>query len=78
KVVSAYKIPVKKINKKSQIQGALKGLFASKGPAFLEVVIPRRTQVLPKLAVNKPIEDQDPALSRPELTSLLTTRQCGQ
>lgn len=74
KVVSAYKIPVKKINKNSQISGALKGVFASLGPAFLEVVIPGRTQVLPKLAVNKPIEEQDPALARPELHSLLKMR----
>ncbi|MBI5873409.1 MAG: thiamine pyrophosphate-binding protein [Candidatus Omnitrophica bacterium] len=75
KVVSAYKIPVKKISKNSQVPGAIKHLFATKGPSFLEVIIPRKTQVLPKLSVNKPIEDQDPALSRPELSSLLTKKQ---
>lgn len=78
KVVSAYKIPVKKISKNSQVSGALKHLFASKGPSFLEVVIPQKTQVLPKLSVNKPIEDQDPALPRPELFSLLTKGRCRQ
>jgi acetolactate synthase-1/2/3 large subunit len=72
KVVSAYKIPVQKISKNSRVSGALKHLFASKGPSFLEVMIPQKTQVLPKLSVNKPIEDQDPALPRQVLRSLLS------
>jgi acetolactate synthase-1/2/3 large subunit len=36
---------------------------------FLEVDIKSETQVMPKLSVNKPIEDQDPLLSRKELQS---------
>ena len=62
KVVSAYKIQVQKITKNSQIQAALKRLFTLKGPCFLEVVIPQNTLVLPKLSVNKPIEEQDSCL----------------
>ena len=38
-------------------------------PMFLEVEIDMKLKVAPKLSVNKPIEDQDPFLSREELKS---------
>ncbi len=68
-VVSAYKIPVNKIRASWEIITALKGLFKNKHPMFLEVNIEPRIQVMPKLAVNKPIEEQEPVLSHDELKS---------
>lgn len=68
-VVSAYKIPVRKISSSAEIAGALRKLFEDGRPMFLEVAIPQSSQVLPKLSVNNPLEDQDPALSRDELRS---------
>ena len=72
KVVSAYGIPVYKLDKNAQTLNTLKSFFSLKGPAFLEVIIPQNTLVLPKLSVNKPIEEQDPALSLEELKSFFT------
>lgn len=68
-VVSAYKVPVNKIVKKSQITKALKILFKDKKPIFLEVKIRRDAKVLPKLLVNRPVEEQDPPLSKDKLKS---------
>jgi acetolactate synthase-1/2/3 large subunit len=67
KVVSAYKIRAFRISRPQQITQALKRLFKDKQPMFLEVKIKTDALVNPKLSVNKPIEDQDPALSRHEL-----------
>jgi len=68
-VVSAYKIPVNRISCGADVGDALKKLFRNTQPMFLEVDIKSETQVMPKLSVNKPIEDQDPLLSRKELQS---------
>jgi acetolactate synthase I/II/III large subunit len=68
-VVSAYKIPSKSIKDTREISGALKKLFSRKGPGFLEVMIDPGAQITPKLSVDKPVEDQDPPLSRNELAS---------
>jgi len=68
-VVSAYKLPVNKIDNNSQIHKSLKKLFSNNNPGFLEVSISPKAPVIPKLSVNKPIEEQDPPLSRSELIS---------
>jgi len=66
-VVSAYKIPVQKISQTKKIGAALKKLFNGRHSGFLEIDISSKIKVTPKLAVNKPIEDQEPLLSRDEL-----------
>lgn len=66
-VVNAYGITARIIYRKSAMKKALKKMFMEKGPAFLEVAIDSSINVIPKLAVNKPIEDQEPPLSREEL-----------
>ncbi len=40
-------------------------------PDFLEVIIDEKFKVLPKLAVNKPVEEQEPELTREELQSAM-------
>ena len=40
-------------------------------PGFLEVIIDEKFMVTPKLSVNKPVEDQEPELSREELQSAM-------
>ncbi|MFA4849428.1 MAG: thiamine pyrophosphate-binding protein [Methanoregula sp.] len=68
-VVSAYKIPTTKISYNSEIVPALHQFLSDMSPGFLEVIIDYKSRALPKLSVNRPIEDQDPLLSREELKS---------
>jgi len=68
-VVSAYKIHVAGITNSTEIADALQKIFINKQPEFLEVDINTNTQVMPKLSVDKPIEDQDPPLPPDELKS---------
>jgi len=68
-VVSAYRIPVQKISQTNKIDGALRKLFKNKRSGFLEINISSNMKVVPKLSVNRPVEDQEPYLSREELKS---------
>jgi len=81
KVVSAYNIPGRRICTTAEIGPALESLFSDAKPGFLEVVIHEKFRVVPKLSVNKPVEDQEPELSREELRSamiidILPERDC--
>jgi acetolactate synthase-1/2/3 large subunit len=66
-VVSAYKIPARKITYNNEIMRAVSRLVSDMRPEFLEVVIDPESRVHPKLAVNRPVEDQEPLLQRKEL-----------
>jgi len=68
-IISAYRIPVQKISHANKIDRALKKLFSNKYPGFLEIDINSNIKVTPKLSVNRPVEDQEPYLSREELKS---------
>ncbi len=68
-VVSAYKISARKITFNTEIVEALQELFSDLKPRFLEMSISPNVKALPKLSVNKPIEDQDPLLPREEFKS---------
>jgi acetolactate synthase I/II/III large subunit len=69
KVVGAYSITSNKISETSEVVPALSSLFKDLQPGFLEVIIDEKFRVSPKLAVNRPVEDQEPLLSREELQS---------
>jgi acetolactate synthase I/II/III large subunit len=71
KVVSAYNISSRKISSANEIKLALESLLCDSKPGFLEVIIDAKFNVIPKLAVNKPVEDQEPELSREELQSAM-------
>jgi len=71
KVAQAYKIKALRITNNFQISRAFKWLFKDNAPALLEVKIPRHIQVLPKLSVGRPIEEQDPLLPRGEFEALM-------
>ncbi len=68
-VISAYKIPAIKITYSAEIINAFQELFSTAESMFLEVAISPNACALPKLSVNRPIEDQDPLLPRDELKS---------
>lgn len=68
-VVTAYKIPSMKISCNDEIFPALQQLFSDMHPGFLEVIIDKESRVSPKLAVNRPVEDQEPLVDREELRS---------
>ena len=71
KLALAYKIKALRLSENKSIKKACQWLFADSGPALLEVNIPMHAQALPKLSVNRPIEDQDPLLPREELKRLM-------
>jgi acetolactate synthase-1/2/3 large subunit len=71
KVVGAYNISTRKISSVADIRPALELLFSDAQPGFLEVIIDEKFLVTPKLSVNKPVEDQEPELSREELQSAM-------
>ena len=71
KLALAYNIKASRITENSQIRKGCKWLFADSQPALLDVKIPLPIQALPKLSVNRPIEDQDPLLPRDELKKLM-------
>ncbi len=68
-VVSAYKISSNKIIDNDEIDKNLKEFFSNKEAKFLEVSIIPDYKALPKLSVGRPVEDQEPLLSRDELKS---------
>jgi len=68
-VVKAYKISSEIISSPNEIESALKNLFKDNLPGFLEISINEKFRIIPKLAVNMPIEDQEPLLDREELKS---------
>ena len=68
-VVSSYKISCGVVSSTNAIRRALKGLFKKNHPEFLEVRIGSHMNVTPKLPVDKPIECQEPVLSRKEILS---------
>jgi len=67
RIAEAYKIASFKISKINEIEESLKKIFSNMQPMLLEIKIDRAFQALPKLSVNKPIEDQEPLLPREEL-----------
>jgi len=71
KVTGAYNISGRKICSATEITPALESLFSDSKPGFLEVIIDEKFRVIPKLPVNKPVEDQEPELSREELQSAM-------
>jgi len=71
-VAKAYGIPAKRVSIESKVEEAFNWLFQDRLPRFLEVAIDQRSLVTPKLSVNRPLEDQDPALPREELRAMMT------
>ncbi|MBQ8435376.1 MAG: thiamine pyrophosphate-binding protein [Oscillospiraceae bacterium] len=61
KVADAFGINYKCISELNQISDEL---FSGDEPVLIEVMLPETTYVFPKLAVNKPIQDQEPPLDR--------------
>lgn len=61
KIAAAFGIPYKRIDDVSQIDGSM---FCDDSTEFIEFVLPNTTYVFPKLAVNKPIQDQEPPIDR--------------
>lgn len=68
-VVAAYKLPVVNVSETSQLKDAFENLFKELKPMFMEVDINSDFKALPKLSVNRPVEDQEPVLPLDELKS---------
>lgn len=66
KIGSAYNIDTIKITDENQIEQLIEVIKDEKS-YIIEVELKNRTYVIPKLAMGKPIEDQDPLVDRDEL-----------
>lgn len=66
RIANAYDIPSVRISSMEDLT-ELKAFLLIDGPALIDITLPQHTYVVPKLSVGRPIEDQDPLLSRDEL-----------
>lgn len=65
KIAAAFGIPSMRLEQGGDF-GQAKEFLASPGPLLLEVLLPQKTYVFPKLGVNHPVEEQEPPLSPEE------------
>lgn len=70
KIVEAYTIPAYQMDTMDDIH-QLEQFLSTNGPAFIEVKLEKKTEVHPKLVVNRPIEDMYPYLDREELKKIM-------
>lgn len=61
KIAAAYELPYYRIEKSCNFEASM---FHENGPAIIEIVLPQKTYVFPKLAINKQNQDQEPLLGR--------------
>lgn len=61
KIADAFGIQYKCITNENDINSEL---FADSEPMLIEFILPETTYVFPKLAINKPIQDQEPPIDR--------------
>ncbi|WP_072916406.1 thiamine pyrophosphate-binding protein [Desulforamulus aeronauticus] len=76
KIAAAYGIRTVNI-KDSHELSSLKPLLSSDEPILIEIQLPQSTYVYPKLAINRPIEDQEPLLPRDELAGNMLVKPIG-
>lgn len=69
-IAKAYAIPAFQMNTMEEVQ-QLDQFLNIEGPAFIEVRLEKKTEVHPKLVVNRPIEDMYPYLDREELKKIM-------
>ena len=65
-IAEAYKLDYFKIKSSADVEDVLIQAFKSQTAAIIEVTLPSYTYVVPKLEMNRPIEDQSPLLNRNE------------
>lgn len=65
KIAQAYGMNAFDIKDEKELENLGK-LLHFEGPVLIQINLPRNTYVFPKLAVNRPIEDQEPLLEREE------------
>lgn len=68
-ISEAYNIEYYAINTEGDIDNKLNQALNTKRPALIEVKLPNITYVIPKLEMDRPIEDQSPLLDRNEFLS---------
>ncbi|WP_069998735.1 thiamine pyrophosphate-binding protein [Cellulosilyticum sp. I15G10I2] len=65
KLANAYGIKSARLEKSNDFD-TLEEILHNNEPMVIEIVLPKKTYVYPKLALNRPIEEQEPLLSREE------------
>jgi len=71
RVAKAYDIPAFEIADRSQADSVIQSALAMEGPVLVNVILSQHTTVVPKLLVNRPVEDMYPLLDRKELEEIL-------
>ena len=72
-IAAAYGIPAVCIENELEFE-TIGAALAADGPMLIEIRLPQDTHVTPKLAVNRPIEDQEPLLDRAEFLENMIIR----
>lgn len=65
RIADAYGIGSRRLEAPGELE-ELRSLLKAEGPYLIEISLDRTTYVYPKLAVNRPLEDQEPLLGRDE------------
>ena len=71
KVAIAYGLPADRLENERDIGPKVEWLAAQKGPALLDVRVPRSFFVLPKSDYNRPVHDMRPRLDEDEMKEAL-------
>ena len=58
-------------------ESLLKSILEDDVPAFIEVVLPQTTKIVPKLGLNKPLHEQEPPLSQELKNEISAIFQCA-
>lgn len=67
-LAKAYGIQSMRVENSGEFE-KMRSLLADAEPAVIEIMLPQITHVIPKLAVGRPIEEQEPLLDRAEFLS---------
>ena len=76
-VARGYGIESRRVSGFSELHNA-KELLENGEPVLIEIMLPEKTYVLPKLPVNHPIEAQDPPLSLMEIEKVMVVKPLEQ
>ncbi|MFH1095182.1 MAG: thiamine pyrophosphate-binding protein [Candidatus Micrarchaeota archaeon] len=71
RVSEGYGIPARRASRRSELAASVSWLASQKGPALLEIVVPRTYWALPKASYNRPVVDMKPLLPEEEMKKAL-------
>ncbi len=77
RIAEAYGIRSRRLEAVGELED-LRHLLKAEGPSLMEISLDRTTYVYPKLAVNRPLEDQEPLLGRDEFLENMIVKPAAE